>query len=70
MFGAITTCFFEGLGSIDLGKTLYERDRITVPVFEQEEDNRNCLVRVSTHLYNTEIEIDRFVAALEREKAS
>ena len=66
MFGSITTCFFEGLGGIGLGKILRERDRITVPVFEEGED---CLIRVSTHLYNTRSEIDYLIGSLEKVRA-
>ena len=66
MFGSITTCFLEGLGGVDLGRILRERDRITVPVFEKDE---NCLMRVSTHLYNTYEEIDGLIDSVEKVRA-
>ena len=67
MFGSITTCFFEGLGGIELAKTLREQHRITVPVFEEGE---NCMIRVSTHLYNTYAEIDTLMKTLKSIRAA
>ena len=65
MSGSITTCSLEGLGGIGLGRVLFERDRITVPVSEEGEDS---WIRVSTHLYNTEAEVDHLIDVLKREK--
>ncbi|MBI3822347.1 MAG: aminotransferase class V-fold PLP-dependent enzyme [Planctomycetes bacterium] len=43
-------------------KTLWERHRIEVPIVDRPE---GLLVRVSTHFYNTEDEIERLAVALE-----
>jgi len=65
MYGSLTTCLFEGLGGRGLGNILFERDRITIPVFEEGQD---CHIRVSTHLYNTQDEVDHLIRALVRER--
>jgi isopenicillin-N epimerase len=47
--------------AVALRRHLWERHRVEVPIVERPE---GLLVRVSTHFYNTEEEIDRLAAAL------
>jgi len=46
-----------------LRKALWERHRIEAPIIERPEGN---LIRVSTHFYNTEVEVGRLAEALEK----
>jgi selenocysteine lyase/cysteine desulfurase len=62
MTGSISTFVLDGFGSMELGEILFDRYRITVPVGPQGSAQR---VRVSTHIYNTFAQVDRFVEALE-----
>jgi isopenicillin-N epimerase len=50
-----------GTDIASLRRGLWQRHRIEVPVVERPE---GPLLRVSTHFYNTEEEIDRLVQAL------
>jgi isopenicillin-N epimerase len=62
MHGAMTA--FEVPGRVDreaLWRRLWEEYRIEMPVIERPD---RLLVRVSTHFYNTEEEVDRLAAAL------
>ena len=61
MFGALTTVRLEGLGGRDLAKWLYQDKRITIPVFEEGDD---CSIRVSTHIYNSEAEVDYLLSSI------
>lgn len=51
----------EGTDPAALRRGLWERHRIEAPVIERPE---GLLIRVSTHFYNTEEEVDRLAAAL------
>jgi isopenicillin-N epimerase len=51
----------NGIDPQVLRKGLWERHRIEAPIIERPE---GLLIRVSTHFYNTEEEIDRLAAAL------
>ena len=66
MFGSITSCSLEGLGGMGLSKRIYEQDRITMPIYEE---NDHCMMRVSTHLYNTHAEIDHLIDSIKKVRA-
>jgi isopenicillin-N epimerase len=66
MTGSISTFVLDGFGSMKLGEILFDRYRITVPVGPEGSAQR---VRVSTHIYNTFAQVDRFLDALEELRA-
>jgi selenocysteine lyase/cysteine desulfurase len=51
----------EGTDAVSLRRRLWEKHRIEIPIIERPE---GLLIRVSTHFYNTEEEIDRLVETL------
>jgi isopenicillin-N epimerase len=53
----------QGTDAVALRKHLWEDHRIEAPIIERPE---GLLIRVSTHFYNTEQEIDRLAEALEK----
>jgi isopenicillin-N epimerase len=60
--GAMTAFWLpEGTDAVSLRRRLWEKHRIEIPIIERPE---GLLIRVSTHFYNTEEEIDRLVEAL------
>jgi isopenicillin-N epimerase len=64
LHGAMTAFNLPPVGSRDvneLRRGLWERHRIEVPIVERPD---RLLVRVSTHFYNTEEEVDRLAEAL------
>lgn len=61
MSGLISTFRLCGFDPPNLGKALYDRYRISTPVFSGEE---YATPRVSTHLYNSFEQIDRLMDAL------
>ena len=61
--GAMTAFWLpEGTDAVRLRRFLWEKHHIEAPVIERPE---GLLIRVSTHFYNTEEEIDRLADALE-----
>jgi selenocysteine lyase/cysteine desulfurase len=63
LHGAMTAFWLpEGTDAVQLRSFLWEKHHIEAPVIERPE---GLLIRVSTHFYNTEEEIDRLVDALE-----
>jgi len=62
MHGALTAFRLpDGLDPIVLRRRLWEEHRIELPIIERPD---GLLIRVSTHFYNTEEEVDRLAAAL------
>lgn len=61
MSGLLSTFQLEGFTGLPLAQALYDRYRITTPVFQNQQ---NCAQRVSTHIYNSFSEIDTLVDAL------
>ncbi len=62
MHGALTAFRLPaGTDAAALRRDLWERHRIEAPVIERPD---GLLIRVSTHFYNTEEEVDRLAAAL------
>jgi len=63
LHGAMTAFWLpEETDAVQLRRYLWEKHRIEAPVIERPE---GLLIRVSTHFYNTEEEIDRLADALE-----
>ena len=63
LHGALTAFRLPGgLDPVALRRTLWEQYHIEAPIIERPE---GLLIRVSTHFYNTEEEIDRLAGALE-----
>jgi isopenicillin-N epimerase len=61
--GALTAfCFPRRVDAPVLQRTLWERFRIEVPIIDRPE---KVLLRVSTHFYNTQQEVDQLVEALD-----
>jgi len=60
--GSISAFLLHGFGDMNLREALFERYQITAAVSPRGTPHR---ARVSTHIYNTFAEIDRFVEALE-----
>jgi isopenicillin-N epimerase len=61
MTGSISTFRLSGFGEMKLRETLLQRYRITVPAWRE---GPHQVVRVSTHIYNSFSQVDRFVAVL------
>ncbi len=62
MHGALTAFRLpDGLDPVVLRRRLWEEHRIEAPIIERPD---GLLIRVSTHFYNTEDEVDRLAAAL------
>jgi isopenicillin-N epimerase len=63
MHGAMTAFRLPpGVNAVALRQGLWEKFRIEAPIVERPE---GLLIRVSTHFYNTEEEVDRLAFALE-----
>jgi isopenicillin-N epimerase len=62
MTGSISTFHLQGFDHLELGKTLFDRFHITVPVYREKTGN---VLRVSTHIYNTFDHCDLLVDALQ-----
>jgi isopenicillin-N epimerase len=63
LHGAMTAFWLpEQTDAVQLRRFLWEKHRIEAPIIERPE---GLLIRVSTHFYNTEAEIDRLADALE-----
>ncbi len=61
--GALTAfCFLRRVDAPVLQRSLWERFRIEVPIIDRPE---KVLLRVSTHFYNTQQEVDLLVEALD-----
>jgi isopenicillin-N epimerase len=56
-------CLPDGTNAAELRRRLWEVHRIEVPIIERP---RGLLIRVSTHFFNTEEEIDRLAEALKQ----
>jgi isopenicillin-N epimerase len=64
LYGSLTAFRLPpGVDIVALRRGLWEDHRIEAPIVERPE---GPLIRVSTHFYNTEEEIDRLAAALPR----
>jgi isopenicillin-N epimerase len=61
LHGALTAFRLPSVDPLSLRRSLWEKHRIEVPIVERPE---GPLIRVSTHFYNTETEIDRLAAVL------
>ena len=61
MTGSVSTFRLSGWGEMELGKTLFERYRITVPTWRE---GPHQIVRVSTHIYNSFSQVDRLMEAM------
>jgi isopenicillin-N epimerase len=61
MTGSISTFRLSGFGEMKLREALLQRYRITAPVWPE---RPHQVVRVSTHIYNSFLQMDRLVEAL------
>src|SRR5207245_10849153 len=64
LHGAMAAFYLpDGTNAAELRRRLWEVHRIEVPIIERP---RGLLIRVSTHFFNTEEEIDRLAEALKQ----
>jgi len=59
---SLSTFCLKGFGEVNPGQALYERYKITTPIWGEAEPGYTQ--RVSTHIYNHFADIDRMVEAL------